>query len=170
MQNILSFSDRRNTLRTAFSLGVMIAAALFFSLTAAAGEDAGSVGQAGAPMVELPGLLASADVANGEKQFKRRCRACHTNQADGPNKTGPNLWNIVGREQGAKEGFRYSTGVKALDGHWGFEELNRFLTRPADYVPDTRMAFPGLRKASDRADLIAYLRSLSDAPVPFSLN
>lgn len=167
MNSILAFSDRRNALRTAFSLGVMIAVALFFSMTATAGED---VGQAGAPAVDLPALLAAADVARGEKQFKRRCRACHTNTKDGPNKTGPNLWNIVGREQGAKPGFRYSTGVKALGGHWGFAELNRFLTRPADYVPDTRMAFPGLKKAGDRADLIAYLRTLGDNPVPFSLN
>ena len=108
-------------------------------------------------------------------QRARRCSSTAAAPAtpipkDGPNKTGPNLWNIVGRSQGAKEGFRYSDGLKALGGHWGFGELNRFITRPADYVPDTRMAFPGLRKASDRADLIAYLRSLSDAPVPFSLN
>jgi cytochrome c len=163
MKLVLPFSDRLGALRAAFSFGAIIAAALMFSPAARAGEDA-------SPMVELPGLLASADAAKGEKLFKRRCRACHTNVKDGPNKTGPNMWNIVGREQGAKEGFRYSEGLKSMSGHWGFEELNRFITRPADYVPDTRMAFPGLRKASDRADLIAYLRSLSDDPVPFSLN
>lgn len=121
-------------------------------------------------MVDMPAHLGTADAAKGEKLFKRRCRACHTNDKDGPNKTGPNLWEIVGREQGGKEGVRYSKGMKAKGGHWGFAELDRFLTRPADYIDDTRMAFPGLRKASDRADLIAYLRSLSDDPVPFSLN
>jgi cytochrome c len=162
MNFIFAFTDRLGALGAAVSLGAVIAASLIFPLPAMAGDG-------GAP-AEVPAYLGTADVANGEKQFKRRCRACHTNTKDGPNKTGPNLWNIVGREQGAKEGFRYSTGVKALDGHWGFEELNRFLTRPADYVANTRMAFPGLRKASERADLIAYLRSLSDAPVPFSLN
>lgn len=161
MISILPFSDRRNAPRTAFSLGVMIAAALFFSLTAMADDGA---------IAEMPATLAGADVAKGEKQFKRRCRACHTNVKDGPNKTGPNLWNIVGRGQGAKPGFRYSNGLKALGGHWGYVELDGFLTRPADYVADTRMAFPGLRKDSDRADLIAYLRTLGDNPVPFSTN
>ena len=162
MNFIFTITDRLGALRAAVSLGAVVAASLIFPLPAVAGD--------GAAPAEVPAHLGTADVANGEKQFKRRCRACHTNTADGPNKTGPNLWNIVGREQGAREGVRYSDGLKSLGGHWGFAELDAFLTRPADYVPDTRMAFPGLRKASERADLIAYLRSLSDDPVPFSLN
>ncbi|MEN8195384.1 MAG: cytochrome c family protein [Pseudomonadota bacterium] len=162
MNYIHLFSARSGYLRLSLSVGFIIAAALFVSWTAAADDGAITAG--------MPAHLGTADVGNGEKLFKRRCRACHTNTKDGPNKTGPNLWNIVGREQGAKEGVRYSEGMKAKGGHWGFAELDAFLTRPADYVPDTRMAFPGLRKASDRADLIAYLRSLSDDPLPFSMN
>lgn len=162
MQNILPFSDRINALRASLSFGLVIAAALIFFLPAMAGD--------GGATAEVPAHLGTVDAAKGEKLFKRRCRACHTNVKDGPNKTGPNLWEIVGREQGGKEGVRYSEGMKAKGGHWGFAELDRFLTRPADYIDDTRMAFPGLRKASDRADLIAYLRSLSDDPLPFSLN
>ena len=162
MNYIHLFSTRSGYLRLSLSAGLIVAAALFVSWTAAADDGTATAG--------MPAHLGTADVGNGEKLFKRRCRACHTNTKDGPNKTGPNLWNIVGREQGAREGYRYSNGLKGLGGHWGFEELDRFITRPMDYVADTRMAFPGLRKASERADLIAYLKSLSNDPVPFSLN
>ncbi len=111
-------------------------------------------------------LLASADVAKGEALFKT-CSTCHTNDKGGANKVGPNLWDIVGREHAAHEGFNYSDALKAFAGQpWSYEELNHFLFKPKDYAPGTKMSFAGMKKVGDRADIIAYLRTLADDPAP----
>ncbi|MBC8269415.1 MAG: cytochrome c family protein [Rhodospirillaceae bacterium] len=107
-----------------------------------------------------------ADPVKGEKLFKRRCRSCHTLEQDGANKTGPNLWDVVGRKLGSKDDFRYSQDMQTMNTHWGYEELDKFLTKPFKFVPSTRMTFPGLKKEQDRADLIAFLRSNSGDPLP----
>lgn len=126
----------------------------------------------GAPAAEEPAepqeigpLLASASVEGGETIFKK-CKACHTVENGGANKIGPNLWNIVGTEQAAKDGFAYSDALAEKSGAWTYDALNAFLTKPKDYAPGTKMSFAGLRKATDRAAIIAYLRAQSDAPVP----
>ena len=108
-------------------------------------------------------LLASASVEDGQKVFKK-CGACHTPNKGGANKVGPNLWNIVNSKRGKVDGFSYSKNLPAKEGGWTFESLNAFLAKPRTYIPGTKMAFAGLKKASDRANLIAYLRSLSDSP------
>ncbi len=128
----------------------------------AAGDSAASA--AAEPEQPIAVLLAAADPAAGEGVAKR-CAACHTFDKGGANKVGPNLWNIVGAHQAHLEGFAYSDAVKGLGGTWTFQELNKFLTSPKDYAPGTKMTFAGLKKAGDRASLLAYLRSLSDAPV-----
>lgn len=110
-------------------------------------------------------LLANASVENGEKVAKK-CVSCHTFDKGGRNKIGPNLWNIVGAGKAAVDGFSYSSVLRGMDGGWGYEELSRFIYRPRDYAKGTKMSYAGLRKDSDRADLIAYLRSLSDSPKP----
>jgi cytochrome c len=120
-----------------------------------------------APAVSLGTLLASADATKGQAVFKA-CAACHDVSNGGPNKVGPNLWGVVGRPHGVHEGFAYSEAMAALkDKPWDYVALNEFLTAPKKAVPGTKMAYGGLKKDADRANLLAYLATLSDAPVPF---
>ena len=109
-------------------------------------------------------LLASADIDAGIKVAKK-CTACHEFDADGKNKTGPMLWNIVDASKGMKDGFNYSDALVSMGGAWDYNALNAFLYKPKAYIKGTKMNFAGLKKPSDRANMIAYLRSLSDAPV-----
>jgi cytochrome c2 len=107
----------------------------------------------------VPAFMASADPAAGEQVY-RQCRACHV--ADAPtNRVGPHLVDVVGREKASIEGFRYSDALSSLEGNWGYEELNGFLENPRAYAPGTRMTYNGLRNEQDRANVIAYLESLS---------
>ena len=108
-------------------------------------------------------LLATANVEAGAKNF-RKCSACHTVDQGGKNKVGPNLWNIVNKDKGAVEGFKYSTALAEKEGNWTFENLALFLNAPKGWLPGTKMSFAGLRKPKDVAEMLAYLRTLSDAP------
>lgn len=110
-------------------------------------------------------LLAAADPAAGEK-VARKCEACHSLKKGGPNKIGPDLWGVVGRERASHEGFSYSSAMQEKSGKWTYQDLNHFLYSPRSFVPGTKMTFGGIKKTSDRANLIAYLRTLSDQPVP----
>jgi cytochrome c len=119
------------------------------------------------PAVSLGTLLASADAEKGAKVFKN-CAGCHDPSKGGPNKQGPGLWGVVGRDHASHEGYGYSDGMAALKGKpWTYEALNEFITAPKKVVPDTKMTFGGIKKDTDRANLLAYLGSLSDNPVPF---
>ncbi len=111
-------------------------------------------------------LLAKADVATGESTVKKLCTACHTFNDGGKAGVGPNLYGVVGGPHGHMEGFNYSAGMKAKAGPWTFDELNEWLHQPSAYVPGTRMAFAGIKNDQQRADVIAYLRSLSPNPAP----
>ena len=110
-------------------------------------------------------LLASANVENGEKLAKA-CAACHTFDKGGPNRVGPNLWGTVGADKAHVEGYSYSPSLAKMPGEWTYEDLNKFLHQPKDFVPGTKMTYAGLKKAQERADLIAWLRTKSDAPPP----
>lgn len=110
-------------------------------------------------------LLASADAARGENAGKK-CIACHTFQKGGQNLVGPNLWGIVNRPKAAVAGFNYSPAMKGKTGNWTFDDLNIYLKNPKAMVPGTAMNFPGIPKASERADLIAFLNSRADNPAP----
>ena len=117
--------------------------------------------------VSIGKLLASADVAKGEAAAKA-CAACHDFTKGGPNKTGPNLWDVVDRQIASHEGFTYSDGIKAhATDKWTYDNLNAFIATPKIYVKGTKMGFAGLKKDQTRADVIAYLASLSDSPKPF---
>jgi cytochrome c len=120
---------------------------------------------AGAQPQDATMLLAAADPAVGEKVFGK-CKACHGADQGGPNKVGPNLWDVVGRDKGAKEGFKYSAALVSMDGVWTYQALDAFLTNPKTYAPGNKMTFAGLPKAEDRAAIIAYLRLKSEAPQP----
>lgn len=110
-------------------------------------------------------LLAAASVEDGMKLIKK-CTACHTVEQGGPNRVGPNLWNIVNMPVAHHAGFAYSDGMKTKGGTWSYENLNQFLFKPKSFVPGTKMNFAGLSKDTDRANLIKYLRSLSPNPAP----
>ena len=79
---------------------------------------------------------------------------------------GPNLWNIVGRDMATMGGFSYSSKMTAAEGAWGFASINDYLTSPKKFMPGNKMTFPGVKKATDRANVIAFLRTLSDSPQP----
>jgi cytochrome c len=121
----------------------------------------------GAAAASLGTLLASADATNGASVAKA-CAACHSFEKGGANKTGPNLYEVVERGIAAHEGFAYS---EAMLGHkadkWTYDNLNVYLKAPKKYIVGTKMAFGGIGNDKKRADLIAYLASLSDAPKPF---
>lgn len=110
-------------------------------------------------------LLASADVARGEKVFKK-CGACHNAAAGAGNKVGPNLWDIVGAKKAGVAGYSYSGALSELGGEWTYANLDKFLLSPKAYAPGNKMTFRGVSKATDRAALLVYLRSLSDSPKP----
>ena len=114
---------------------------------------------------EFSPLLASASAEMGKK-VARKCAACHSFDKGGRKKVGPNLWNIVNAKRARSADFSYSGALSKAGGAWGYEELNAFLADPKGSVPGTRMSFAGLKEASDRAAVIAYLRSLSDNPAP----
>lgn len=112
-------------------------------------------------------LLASADVAAGESIYAKKCATCHTHDKGGKHLTGPNQWNIVNRQKGSSAGFGYSKALAALtDKQWGYDELNGFLLNPKKYTPGTIMAFAGIKKDTERANVIAYMRTFSDSPAP----
>ncbi|MCH8092579.1 MAG: cytochrome c family protein [Proteobacteria bacterium] len=122
---------------------------------APAKEGAGKIGP----------LLATASVEAGKKTA-RKCTVCHSFKKAGAKKIGPPLWNVVNAKRARVAGFRYSSGLAEAGGEWGYAELDAFIANPKKSIPGTKMIFAGIKKASDRADLIAYLRSLSDNPAP----
>ena len=120
---------------------------------------------AAAELPPITPLLAAADVNAGKKKSKA-CAACHTFDKGGADRVGPNLWDIVGRDKAGTAGFAYSDALVEKGGAWDYEALNAFLAKPKKYTPGTKMNYAGLKKEKDRANLIAWLRSLSDSPQP----
>lgn len=110
--------------------------------------------------------LAEGDAAKGEQVFKK-CLACHSIEAGAKHKTGPNLHDIMGRNAGSVDGFKFSpAAIKAGEGGWVWtpEVMDTYLTDPKKAMPGNKMAFAGLKKADERADVIAYLQANSAAP------
>jgi cytochrome c len=124
------------------------------------GADGGA-----APTVSLPALLAAASVDAGQAVAKK-CQACHNFEEGAGAKIGPDLYGVLGRDIASAEGFSYSSALSDKEGEWTYDSLNEFLTSPKGWAPGTKMAFAGLGKPDDRADVILYLHSLSDSPLP----
>lgn len=104
-------------------------------------------------------LLASADAGKGERVFKK-CAACH--KVNGEDATGPHLNGVIDRAIGGVGGFNYSGALNAVGDVWSTDNLNAFLENPKGTAPGTSMGFAGLKKVEDRADLVAYLQSVSN--------
>lgn len=131
-----------------------------------AGEPAAAAVEPEAPgAIGIAVLLADADSGAGQKVSKK-CAACHSFDKDGRNKVGPNLWDIVGRAVAGGEGYKYSGALADLGGEWSYDRLDAFLAKPKEFAAGTKMSFSGIGRADDRANLIAYLRGLSDNPKP----
>lgn len=129
-----------------------------------AAVPAGAAGPVEVADEPLPVRFAKADVAKGE-QSSKKCQACHTLGKGEPNRVGPNLWGVVGRQRASEPGFNYSAAMKSHPGNWTPEELDVYLKNPRGMVPGTNMTFAGIPRASERADLITFLNSHSDKPV-----
>lgn len=111
-------------------------------------------------------MLAGADVERG-KSVAKACAACHTFDQGGKNGVGPNLYGVVGRKKDSVAGFAYSGSLVEQGGDtWNYTELNKFLYKPKAYAKKTKMTYAGIKKTEDRAAVIAYLRSLNNAPLP----
>lgn len=108
-------------------------------------------------------LLAKANAQNGAIIFKK-CTSCHTAEKGGPNKIGPDLYNVVNALKGKHEGYTYSQAMEKKGGTWTYEDLNHFLYDPRQFIPGTKMSFAGLKNDQERADVIAYLRQQNDNP------
>lgn len=104
-------------------------------------------------------------VARGER-LHAQCVSCHTFEAGGANKTGPNLHDVFARAAGAVGGFAYSDALKNSGVTWSYDTLNEYLQSPARAIPGNKMAFAGIRRTEDRVAMIAYLRSLETSPPP----
>jgi cytochrome c len=108
-------------------------------------------------IIDIAQMIANADLKAGAKVFKK-CASCHTTNKNGANKVGPNLYDIFGKRKASISGFSYSDALKAKGGFWTIEDLNQWLLKPKNFVPKTKMAFAGLKKDKDRANVIAYLK------------
>ncbi len=132
-------------------------------------EEVAGAGEAATatPAYDLGTLLVKGDATKGAAVFKK-CATCHTIEKGGANKTGPNLWNILNSKHAHAPGFAYSDGVKAKAGEaYTYENLNLWIENPKAAVPGNKMSFGGIKKPEERADLLAYLNSMGDAPVAY---
>ena len=124
---------------------------------------------AGTPVVAekpIAAYLATASAEKGEAIFKK-CGACHNAEKGGPAGIGPNLYGVLGGPHAHMVGFGYSDAMQATHGQtWDWDSINKWLTSPKAYIPGNKMAFAGLAKPEDRADVITYLNSKSDHPLP----
>lgn len=111
-------------------------------------------------------LLLKASLEHGKAVFDKACKGCHQTDPTLKSPTGPLLWDIVGRKHAALDGFKYSAAMREDAGTWGYEDIGAFIADPTGVVPGTSMTFQGLKDVHDRADVVLYLRSLSDSPEP----
>jgi cytochrome c len=133
----------------------------------AAAQPTQAPAAAAPPLEPITPLLASANVQNGQALAQRLCASCHSFNEGGRNGVGPNLYGIIGAPHGKADGFGYSAALKGKAEPWAYENMNAWLLKPNAYAAGTRMAFAGIGNTQQRADVIAYLKSISPkAPEP----
>lgn len=120
---------------------------------------------AGEDQADLATLLANASAAAGERRAAL-CKSCHTFEQGGANSTGPNLWDVVGNPVANNPGFNYTSALKSFGGDWTYERLDQFIANSQEFVPGTAMV-QRFANPEQRADILAFLQTLSDDPVPF---
>ena len=133
--------------------------------SAAEGAPAAAAAPA-APEKPLSVRLAAADPKKGADVAKK-CASCHSFTDGGKTVVGPNLFGIVGRAKASVAGFAYSDPIKALGGNWTYEDLDKWILKPSAMANGTKMTFAGIGDGQDRADLIAYLKTISPSAPPF---
>lgn len=111
----------------------------------------------------IEAYLSKADIAKGQQVFNK-CAACHNADKGGANQLGPNLWDVLGEPIGQGKGFAFSPALSGKGGKWDWHSLSEWLKNPKAFAPGTKMTFAGLSNPQDRADVIAFLNSHSDAP------
>jgi cytochrome c len=126
-------------------------------------QEEGAAGAAAEQPIEV--YLAKADPAKGQQTFNK-CMACHNADKGGANQLGPNLWDVIGEPIGQGKGFAFSDALSKKGGTWNWDNLSQWLTSPRTFAPGTKMTFAGLGDPQDRANVIAFLNSHSDAPKP----
>ena len=137
-----------------------------FALPTSSATTATAAAPQAAPEEPLPVLLAKADAKKGE-QYAKVCQTCHNFEKGAGPKIGPPLWGVAGRPIASVPGFSYSDSLKAVGGNWTWEALNVMVSNPKMEASGTKMAFPGEKDPQRRADILAFLQTLSDSPVPF---
>ena len=115
--------------------------------------------------IDMSKIMLLADLNKG-KSLSKKCTSCHSFNQGGPNKIGPNLWNIMNSDIASKSNYNYSKALASLEGNWNYDAMYQFINKPKKYAPGTKMSFGGLKKQKDIASMIVFLRSNSENPLP----